>query len=470
MTKQEIISHYDKLASNRDLWIKKNAYYHQNIKKLYQFLIPPQSTILEIGCGTGDLLNSLSPAYGLGIDISSKMIEVAKTKYPHLTFQIQDAEKLNLTEHFDFIIISDTVGDLTDVWQVFRKLRTACHRETKLIISYYNCLWEPILKLGEKLHLKMPQNYQNWLSLEDLENLLKINGFEVVKKGQKQILPIKLPIISNFINRYFSELPIIRNFCLTEYLVGNFQEETASPKSPTVSVIIPARNEAGNIENAVQRTPHLGGKTEIIFIEGNSQDNTWEEIKRVARKYTDKNIKYYKQDGRGKGDAVRKGFKNANCDILMILDADLTVPPEDLEKFYLAIAEGKGEFINGCRLVYPMEKQAMRFLNLIANKLFGLMFSWLLGQRIKDTLCGTKVLTRENYQKIAKNRAYFGDFDPFGDFDLLFGASKLNLKIVDMPIRYKERVYGTTQISRFKHGWLLLKMCVFAMRKIKFIK
>jgi glycosyltransferase involved in cell wall biosynthesis len=236
-----------------------------------------------------------------------------------------------------------------------------------------------------------------------------------------------------------------------------------------VSVVIPARNEAGNIEAAVRRIPQMGAGTELIFVEGHSRDATWGEIQRVARENPDLKIKILQQTGRGKGDAVRAGFAAATGDILMILDADLTMPPEELPKFYEILASGRAEFANGCRLVYPMEEHAMQFMNLCANKAFGLIFSWLLGQHVKDTLCGTKVLSRAHYERIAANRSYFGDFDPFGDFDLLFGAAKLNLKIADVPIRYRERTYGETNIQRWKHGWLLLRMVLFAARKLKFV-
>jgi glycosyltransferase involved in cell wall biosynthesis len=236
-----------------------------------------------------------------------------------------------------------------------------------------------------------------------------------------------------------------------------------------VSVVIPARNEAGNIEAAVLRTPNMGAGTELIFVEGHSKDNTWEEIERVAAKYPDRRIKTLRQAGRGKGDAVRAGFAVAEGDLFMILDADLTVPPEEMVKFYDAVVSGRTEFANGSRLVYPMEKAAMQFLNMMANKIFGILFSHILGQHMKDTLCGTKVLRRGDYERIAANRGYFGEFDPFGDFDLLFGAARLNLQIVDIPVRYRDRSYGTTNIQRWSHGWLLLRMVIFAARKIKFV-
>jgi len=233
--------------------------------------------------------------------------------------------------------------------------------------------------------------------------------------------------------------------------------------------VIPTRNEAGNIERIFNELPVFECDYEIIFVEGNSQDNTYEVIEEAIATHPEIHCSLFRQNGKGKGDAVRVGFEHARGDILMILDADLTVPPDYLIRFYQAICSGKGEFINGVRLVYPLEKQAMKFFNLLGNKFFSLVFSFLLGQSIKDTLCGTKVLWREDYRRIAENRKYFSDFDPFGDFDLLFGAAKLGLKIVDMPVRYQERTYGQTNIQRWRDGVLLLRMALFAARKIKFV-
>jgi glycosyltransferase involved in cell wall biosynthesis len=235
----------------------------------------------------------------------------------------------------------------------------------------------------------------------------------------------------------------------------------------SASVIVPARNERGNIEPAVIRTPQFTDDLEIIFVEGHSQDGTWEEIQRVLAAYPDRDIKALRQPGKGKADAVFTAMDQARGDIVMILDADLTMPPEQLPKFWQALRSGKGEFVNGSRLVYPMEDQAMRGLNLLANKVFSYLFSWLLSQRLTDTLCGTKVLRRSDYERLKAGRAYFGDFDPFGDFDLIFGASKLNLKVVEVPIRYASRRYGETQISRFRHGLMLLRMVWFAFLRIK---
>jgi len=272
--------------------------------------------------------------------------------------------------------------------------------------------------------------------------------------------------VERWINRWIG--PLLPWACLTVFGIARPRRDPRSAPL-TVSVVIPARNEAGNIEAAVLRTPEMGSGTELIFVEGNSSDDTWEKIQQIAAAHPERRIRTLRQSGRGKGDAVRAGFAVAQGDLFMILDADLTVPPEELPKFYEAIVSGRAEFANGSRLVYPMEKKAMQFLNMCANKVFGILFSWLLGQHVKDTLCGTKVLRRSDYARIAANRAYFGDFDPFGDFDLLFGAARLNLKIADIPIRYRDRTYGSTNIHRWRHGWLLLRMVLFAARKLKFV-
>lgn len=463
----------DNIASERSHWIKKNIYYHQNIVNFYKFSIPDSASILEIGCDNGYLLQSLKPKIGIGVDISEERIKEAKKlskSFNNLNFLKMDTENIKIKSKFKFVILSDSIGCFSDVQKIFQEIKKVSTSDTRVIINYHNFLWLPILSLAEKLKLKMPAKRSNWLNYEDIAGLLTLAGFEVIKRGSRFLCPIEIPLISDFINRFLVPLPIINKLCLMNYIIARSIDYKQKNKSFSVSVIIPARNEKGNIENAVRLIPDMGRHTEIIFIEGHSTDGTLEEIKRVCEKYSKiRDLKYFKQKGKGKGDAVRDGFQKASGEILMILDADLTVPPKDLTKFYNAIAEGKGELINGSRLVYPMEKEAMQMLNILGNKFFSIMFTWLLDQKIKDTLCGTKVIFKNDYEKIKENRKFFGEFDPFGDFDLLFGSSKLNLKILELPIRYQAREYGSTNISRFKHGWLLLKMVLFAMKKIKFI-
>jgi glycosyltransferase involved in cell wall biosynthesis len=321
--------------------------------------------------------------------------------------------------------------------------------------------------MGEWINIKLKQPTQNWLSVADINNLLKLNGFETIRVERKLLFPKYVPIVNWLFNKILANLPFINQLDLLNIVIA--RPIPVEQPELSVSIVVPARNERGNIENAILRTPDFGLWQEFIFVEGHSGDNTWEEILRVKEAYPNKRIKTIRQTGKGKGNAVREAFAIAEGDVLMILDADLTTPPEEMPKFYEALHQNKGEFINGCRLVYPMEKQAMRFLNLLGNKFFGLFFTYLLGQRLKDTLCGTKVLRRTHYNEIARNRSYFGDFDPFGDFDLLFGAARLNLKMTEIIVRYRDREYGSTQISRFRHGILLFQMCAFAARKIKFI-
>ena len=464
--KAVIRDRFDRLAGEREAWQRRNRYYYEDQRRYFRFLVPEGLRVLEIGSGLGDLLAAVNPVRGLGLDLSEAMVKEASRRHPSLEFRVADAETLELDETFDVIILADVVGHLLDVEAALRRVRRCCTPRTRLVFSYYNFLWEPVLRMAERVGLKMPQQHQNWLALEDLANLLHLTGYEVVKTERRLLLPKRLPILSTVANRVLAYLPGFRAACLCQYLVAR-PVESVRPRDYSVSIVIPCRNERGNIEEAVRRIPAFGLRQEIIFVEGHSSDGTAEEIERVRRSYPDRNIRLLVQDGRGKGDAVRLGFAQATGDVLMILDADLTMPPEDLPKFYQAIAGGKGEFINGCRLVYPMEEQAMRTLNLLGNKFFGMAFSWLLNQRIKDTLCGTKVLFREDYERMAAHRSYFGEFDPFGDFDLLFGAAKLNLKIVEVPIRYEERRYGTTNIRRFAHGWLLLKMTVYGFFRLK---
>jgi len=470
--KAQIQLQMDKLAEDRDGWIRKNKYFYKNDQSYMQFLVGDNKRILELGCGTGQLLNALNPFYGVGVDLSTNMVSIAQKNYPNLEFIQGDIENPELIKSlegtFDYIILSDTLGFLDDCEETFSGLHSLCTSDTRLIISYYSWRWRPILTLGEKIGLKMPSVEMNWLSTEDTTGLLQLADFDTVKREWRQLLPRKLFGFGTIINRFIGTLPLIRRLSLRNYLVARPVRDVKLKQAST-TVLIPCRNERGNIENAVKRLPDFCEDLEILFVEGNSQDGTLDEIHRVIEAYPDKDIKVLVQDGKGKGDAVRKGFEHARGDILMILDADLTVPPEDLTKFYKAITSGKGEYINGTRLVYPMDDQAMRFLNFWANRTFSVLFTWLLNQRLTDTLCGTKVLTKKNYEKIVANRSYFGDFDPFGDFDLIFGAAKLNLKMVEVPIRYAAREYGETQISRFRHGWLLLKMVLFAYRKLKIV-
>lgn len=464
-------THWDAVARDMDKYGGAiPSYYRKFVGRIYRFLVPPGRKVLELGCGTGDLLASLEPSRGLGVDFSPEMTALARKKHPGLEFLEQDVHDLDPGEKFDVVILSDLVNDLWDVQQVLKNARRACHDRTRIILNFYSQLWEKPLKAAERFGLSRPKLQQNWLTVHDADNLLRLSDMETIKQWDEFLFPFPVPVVGGLFNRYLGRIWPFRFFDLCHFMVARPRPEP-DPKTaePVVSVVVPARNEAGNIEKILERVPEMGAGTELIFVEGGSGDNTYEAIEQAIPKFPNRKVKLMRQPGKGKGDAVRAGYAEATGDVLMILDADMTVPPEDLPLFYEALRTGKGEFINGVRLVYPMGEKAMRFLNFLGNKFFSLAFTFLLGVPVKDTLCGTKVLTRSDYELLAANRDYFGDFDPFGDFDLLFGAAKMNLKIADLPIRYRDRTYGDTNINRWSHGWLLLKMVAFAARRIKFI-
>ena len=468
--KEEVRRHADASAAERAKWRRRASFFHSEDLHFLKFLIPEGARVLELGCSTGELLAALKPSFGVGVDLSGEAIEQARRAYPGLTFVTGDIESAEFVKSlpgpFDFIVVVDTLGSLDDCQLMFEHLHGLCTRETRLIVGYFSHFWHPLLKLAEWLQLKMPQPPQNVLALADVHGLAGLADFDAVKSERRLLSPLRLFGLGRLINRFVAPLPLINALCLRHYTVCRSLRHLGPPPR-SATVVIPARNERGNIEPAIRRLPPFAETLEIIFVEGHSRDDTWNEIERVVKANPQLDIKALQQPGKGKADAVYAAFDVAQGDVLMILDADLTMPPEQLPKFWQAIESGKGEFVNGTRLVYPLEDQAMRFLNLIANKMFSQAFSWLLGQRFTDTLCGTKVLRRSDYLRLKAARSYFGDFDPFGDFELIFGASKLSLKIVEVPIRYASRTYGETQISRFRHGLLLLRMVWFAFLRIK---
>lgn len=450
--------------SRRPNWFARQ--YRKRLAHYYRDWIPADASVCEIGCGDGSLLELLPNRDVAGIDISKKLVEAARAKVPQGEFNCGAGETFPFERKFDFIVISETINLAGDVQRIFENIRECSRSDTRLVLNFYNTLWKPILAAATALGLKARHPASNWLSRADVRNLLALADWEVVREQTRILVPAPFLGLDKMFNRFLA--PMLPSFGLTTFMVCR-PTFRVSERTKTVSILIPARNEAGNIEPAVQRIGKFADKGEIIFVEGHSKDNTWAEIQRVKEKYPHVKIVTLQQTGTGKGNAVREGFAQARGDILIILDADLTMPPEELAKFYEVLASGKGDFVNGVRLVYPMEGRAMQFCNIIVNKCFGYAFTWLLGQSIKDTLCGTKVLHRHDYEKIVRHRKFFGDFDPFGDFDLLFGASKQHLKIVDVPIRYRDRQYGSTNIQRWRHGLLLLQMVFFAARKIKFV-
>ncbi len=458
---------------------------HEDLRDALCRLIAPEARVLEVGCGRGDLLAGLPQTQKTGIEFLPELVEEGRQKHPDITFEhadVLDAPAVTGAKpdasqpngKYDAIVCDRLCHSVLDIHKLLMRMRDRLAPDGRIYLTTFNVLWELPSRLAEQAGWKVPSPTANWLSESDFATLFDIADLEVVRFEDRMMLPFGIPGLGTLANRYLVKAPLLNRTALYRIYVlrprASAPARVAAQLAPSVTVVVPARNEAGNIEGAVLRTPVMGSETEIIFVEGGSKDNTWSAIENMMATYKGPlKLSAYKQTGKGKGDAVRLGFSKARGDILMILDADLTVPPEDLPVFYDAIAQRRADFIQGTRLVYPMDPGAMRFFNKLGNIGFSLLFSYLLAQPIKDTLCGTKVLWRKDYERIAAGRAYFGDFDPFGDFDLIFGAARLNLKISEIPVRYRDRVYGETNIERWKHGWLLLKMSAVAAQKLKFV-
>lgn len=454
-------------------WIKKNQYYYDDILNLTEFIVPADASILEVGCGTGALIGRLHRREKLGIDLSEEYLTCARTSYPETDFTKADAEDPESLERafasrrFDLVLLSDTLSYVNDVQSVLEHVSQTLTRHGRILVTSYNNLWEPLFRLGGALGLRSPAQPQNWLDDIDLKNLFELAGLDVVSEGARLLIPKRIPILSNFINRTLARLWPFTNLAVYHYYI--LRARPAPTAIPSVSIVVPVRNEAGTLQLLLDTIPSLAPEVEVLFVEGLSTDHTWEALQRLPKSpRPGLHIRVLRQEGEGKSDAVHIGFREARGEVLMILDGDLSVQASELTRFYRAIADGRGEFINGSRLVYRVENDAMPLLNLFGNKLFGKIFSFLLGQTFKDTLCGTKVLWRKDWQRIMQQRDYFGNFDPFGDFELLFGASKLNLKIISLPVHYKARIYGKTNIHRFRHALILFRMCWIAARRLKF--
>jgi SAM-dependent methyltransferase len=457
---------FDGFAPVERRWRRRNRTYHRLIESLMRFHVPPDARVLEIGSGTGDLLAALQPARGVGIDVSPRMVETAAEKHPELEFVCIAGEDFVRDDEFDFIVLSDLVPFADDLLALLENAARMSSPRARIVLHSYSQLWRPVFRLAEILRLKSRQPIRNWFAPQDIRNLLGLAGFEVVTFSRRVLFPKRIPFVTTFLNGVLGNIWPFTYLCLTHWIVAR-PVPRRLPEDLSVSVIVPCRNEAGMVGEIIGRIPDMGSRTEIVFVEGGSTDGTRGEIERQIELHPERRLSLHVQAGRGKADAVRLGFDRANGDILMILDADLTVAPEDLPKFYEALLSGRAQLGNGSRLVYDLEPQAMRFINVAGNKAFAVLFGFLIGQWVKDTLCGTKALLRRDYEAIAANRSYFGEFDPFGDFDLLLGAARLSLKITDLPVRYGARRYGTTNISRFQHGWLLLRMSALAFKKLK---
>lgn len=459
--------HQDAWAPKRERWIRRNRYYYNLLSRLLQHLIEPGRRVLHVGCETGFLLDAMRPSSATGVDPSPEMLAIAQTNHPQFHFVEAFAEAFTPSGTFDYILLSN-IGSIADVQRAIQQLQHACERHTRLIICNYNHLWEPVWAAGQAIGWKPKPPEQNWLSETDLRGLLELSGFEWLKTYRTALLPKNIPLLAPLANRVLAKLPVLNRLAMVEALVARTKPAPVDPSTVVVSVVVPCKDERGNIADAVRRTPELGRATELIFCDDKSTDGTGDEVRRMQALYPERRIRLVQGPGICKSRNVWTGFEHATGDILIILDADLTVMPEELPYFVDAITRRGIEFVNGSRLIYPVPKAAMKGANMIGNKFFSGVFSYLLGQRIKDTLCGTKVIWRSDWERIRPMIGTWGTMDRWGDYDLLFGAAKLNLRILDQPVHYQERIYGVTKMTKvFKNGLIMLRMCVHGFRKLK---
>lgn len=463
---------YEKIAGVREKWISRNGYFYALLGQFLKYVIEPGKSVLLLKSEAGQLLDAIGPPVGVGVEACRRMASSAAKKYPKFSFICADYEDVSLRRTFDYVVFY-TLGDIIDIERALLNAANLATERTRFVIVNYNYLWRPLVYLAEKTGLKAPQPTQNWLNAGIIENLLYISGYEVVKSYRQILFPFYVPVLSWLLNGVAAKLPLIRGLCFLQILVARKTPDGVpghGRAGRSVSVIVPCKNERGNIEGAVERIPEMGGGTEIIFCDDKSTDGTADEVRRVIRDYPARKIRLVDGPGICKAKNVWAGFDAATGDVLMILDADLTVMPEELPYFYNALVEGRGEFINGTRMVYPMQKEAMRTLNIIGNKFFSVTFSYLLGQTLTDTLCGTKVFWRKDWPRLKALVGSWGIDDRWGDYELIFGAAKLHLKTIEVPVHYLERVYGETKMTkRLTNGLIMLRMCFAAFRKFKFV-
>ncbi|MHC4309737.1 MAG: class I SAM-dependent methyltransferase [Planctomycetota bacterium] len=272
-------------------WRKRNTYYYKWLDKIYKFVVRPNSRVLHIGCECGDLLAAVQPSYGVGIDADPAAVELAKKRFPHLKFHTMDPHELNLDEKFDYVLICNSLGRWHDIQQVLERVHPLTTESTRIVITYYNYLWEWILRMGSFFRIRRPLAYQNWLPPQDIANLLTLTNFDVIRTDSFLLIPKRIPPLTILCNYFLSLLPGIRFFNLVNLFVARPAPTTRQEKDLSVSVIVPCRNERGNIEDVVTRVPKMGRETEIIFVDGNSTDGTPDEIERHIKEHPERKIR-----------------------------------------------------------------------------------------------------------------------------------------------------------------------------------
>jgi len=364
------------------------------------------------------------------------------------------------------ILLNGNLNHDLDIEATLAAIKPRLTRLSRVIVILYNPYFRGIFWLATRLGMRSGAVPSTFVTRESMTALGKLSGYEIVQLSPAGYSPWRLLGVGDAINWAMPMVPLLRWLGFAAVTVLRPVAAVTTP--PSLSIVIPCRNEKGNIEAALQRLPSFPGAVEVIYVEGHSSDGTWEEVQRVTAEYGARlTVSAYRQTGKGKSDAVRLGFSKARHELITILDADLTMPPEMLPRFYNAYCSGLADFVNGTRLVYPMEGEAMRFLNRLGNEFFARALSYVLDSHLNDSLCGTKLLRRDDYARMIRWRGDFGDVDPFGDFELLFPAAILGLGIIDVPVYYRARSYGATQIHRFRHGLMLLRMTAIGLFRVK---
>ncbi len=444
-------SHFEALAPDYDRLKRRNEYYNDYLIKWCRALVPPGRRVLEVGSGRGDVLSAVLPSEGIGIDLSPAMTRLAAEAFPDLEFRTQAIEDFEGRGDVDVALMINTLEYAYDAGLVLDRIRAALRDNGKLLISTANPIWSPIFKTASRLNLRIPDCKRLFLTNKDVVNLLQLHGFEVTYENMALLMPKGGGLAAGALNWTASRTPYLRHLSSTQLIMARKVPEKRREYS--VSLIIPCHNEVGNVDRCVREVRKLGTRTEVIFVDDGSTDGTADAIEPSHNPNVETRVISYKPN-EGKGNAVRRGFDAATGDILMILDADLTTHPEELGPLYEAFAEGRAEFVNCTRLVYPMDNAAMKFANYVGNKMFTIAVSLIMGARVSDTLCGTKAMFRWDYEHMTLGR------DPWGDYDFLFGAAQQRLVIRELPVHYRDRVFGMSKMAATKHTMNLLRMCV----------
>lgn len=461
MAKENIRSYFKRTAPVWEFWHTKNKFYHGKIGELISGMVPPRAKVLEVGCGTGGLLASLNPSCGIGLNLADELTDQARRNLPQYQFYTVDVDQVKAPEGFcpDYVILNNMLDYIYDVWVMLENLQPFISDHTLLIITTNNPLWAPILRLASKIGQRIPDSPRNFITNKDIRSVLRLQGFDVVEEGMALPVPKQIPLIGDAANILLPELPVLRYSSSVQYIVARWR----TPRAPlSCSVVIPCHNEEDNIAECVRRVANMGTWTEIVVVDDGSTDGTRARVAELMK--TDHRVRLVVFDrNQGKANAVRAGFDVARGDVIMILDADMAVMPEELPKFLKPLQDGSADFVNGTRLIYPMAGQAMKMANFLGNKGFCYLASWVARQRVSDTLCGTKALFRRDYMRMPLGRK-----ERWGDFDFLFGAARLKLRILEIPVHYQERRAGESKMRVIRDGWLFLRACWHGWRMLRF--